>query len=173
MGNSRVTPPWPQRGHCWSEGCSNIDSIIHSSSGNIIVGTWNVEGLTDIKIEQLSDYMTQFSIGILCIQEVRRPKSDVFVTTRGFQIILSGSSTLEREWAGVGFVVAPRIRKSVAGFCQFSSRAASLKVKIVGGTFAVLSAYAPHNMKDISETSAFCEDLHKLLRKKLQLMGRG
>ena len=121
MGHSRVTPPWPQRGHCWSEGCSNIDSIIHSSSGNIIVGTWNVEGLTDIKIEQLSDYMTQFPIGILCIHEVRRPESDVFVTTRGVQIILSGSSTLEKEWAGVGFVVARVFGSQWLGFVNLAA----------------------------------------------------
>ena len=51
----------------------------------------------------------------------------------------------------------------MAGFCQFSSRAASLKVKIVGWTFAVLSAYAPHNMKDISEKIGFLRRLTQTL----------
>ena len=99
--------------------------------------------------------MRHYSIGIMCIQEVRRLKSDVFVTERGYQVILSGSSTLQREWAGVGFIVAPSVRKSVAGFCQYNSRMASLKVKTVRGVFAVLSVYAPHNLKDISDKFAF------------------
>jgi len=79
-------------------------------------------------------------------------------------VILSGSSTLGREWAGVGFIVAPKVNKSVVGYCQYNNRMASLKVKTTGGVFAVLSVYAPHNLKDVSEKYAFYDDLGKLLK---------
>jgi len=48
-----------------------------------------VEGLTDVKIKQVIDYMIEFSIGVMCLQETRKSKSDVFVEERGFKIILS------------------------------------------------------------------------------------
>ena len=61
--------------------------------------------------------------------------------------------------AGVGFIISPKVRKSVIGFCQFNNRMANLKLKVVGGCFAVLSVYAPRNMKDISEKPVFYDDL--------------
>ena len=101
--------------YCFSEGCSNIDSHIYSHIGSIRIGSWNVEGLTDVKVEQVIDYMIQYSIGVLCLQETRKSKSDVYLTSRGYKLILSGCSTSEREWAGVGFILSPKVCKSVAG----------------------------------------------------------
>ena len=108
--------------------------------------------------------MIEFSIGVMCLQETRKSKSDVFVEERGFKIILSGCSVAEREWAGVGFIVSPKVRKSIKGFCQFSNRLASLKLKTSGGVFAVLCAYAPHNLKELSEKLVFYDGLNKLLK---------
>ena len=39
----------------------------------------------------------------------------------------------------------------------------SLKLKVHGGVFAVLCAYAPHNLKDITEKYVFYDGLNKLL----------
>ena len=165
MGNVSPPPGSPREHNCSSEGCRRIDYPIHSHIGNIGIGTWNVEGLTDIKVEQIIDYMTQNSIGVLCMQETRRLKSDVFMTSRGYKVILSGSSTSEREWAGVGFILSPKVCKSIAGFCQYNNRLASVKLKTGGGVFAVLSAYAPHNMKEISEKIVFYDGLNILLKR--------
>ena len=121
-----VSPPSTSEGkYCFSEGCSNIDSHIYSHIGSIRIGSWNVEGLTDVKKEQVIDHMIQYSI-----EETRKLKSDVYLTSRGYKLILSGCSTSEREWAGVGFILSPKVCKSVAGFCKFNNRLASLKLKV-------------------------------------------
>ena len=66
-----VSPPSAMEGiNCYSEGCGNV----YSYTGIIAVATWNVEGLTDIKTDQIIDYMEEFSIGVMCMQEVRKTK---------------------------------------------------------------------------------------------------
>jgi hypothetical protein len=56
------------------------------------------------------------------------------VTPEGFLLILSGSAEEDTsETAGVGFQVAPSARRSVIGFCQASSRMASLKIRVRKG----------------------------------------
>ena len=65
----------------------------------------------------------------------------------------------------MGFIVSPKVRKSIAGYCQYNNRMASLKLKTVGGVFAILSVHAPHNLKDVSEKHEFDDHLGKLLKK--------
>jgi len=103
--------------------------------------------------------MNLHSVDIFCVQETRKTGSDYYVTDDGFLVVLSGGSDGGREWAGVGFIVAPRLKKHIEGFCQVSSRVASLKVRCSGGRFGVLSAYAPHNLKNLNEKWAFYEEL--------------
>ena len=93
------------------------------------VATWNVERLTDLKIQQLLRIMFDRHIGILCMQEVRRPNSDCFEDDGGYFIIQSGSSDSAREWAGVGFIIAPWLRSSVVGYLQYSNRLCTVKLK--------------------------------------------
>ena len=131
---------------------------IHSVIGNISIGSWNVEGLTDIKIEEIMIYMRQLHIDICCLQETRKPKSDIFLRN-GYKVVLSGSGVAEREWAGVGFILSPRAQKSIVGFCQLNNRMASLRLKAVGGVFAVFSVYSPHNLKDLVDRIEFYEQL--------------
>ena len=59
----------------------------------------------------------------------------------------------------VGFIVGPKLRPHIEGYCQVSSRVASLKLKCAGGRFAIFSAYAPHNMRSLDERWAFYEEL--------------
>ena len=102
------------------------------SDGQILtVSTWNVEGLTDLKTEEICKYMKNNSIDIQCIQETRKPNSDYYITDNGYLVITSGGSNLVKEWAGVGFIVAPWIRPHIQGFCQLSNRVASIKIKTV------------------------------------------
>ena len=42
---------------------------------------------------------------------------------------------------------------------------ASLKLKVSGGVFCILSVLAPHNLKEIQDKLAFHEDLSMLLNK--------
>ena len=81
----------------------------------LIIGSWNVEGLTDIKLEEISIYMHNNSVDILAIQETRKLKSDSYVTEDGYLVYLSGSGTDDKEWAGVGLIISPEMRKYIIG----------------------------------------------------------
>ena len=129
------------------------------------IASWNVQGLSEVKIQQLIRIMQARGIGLLCMQEVRRPDSDYFVED-GFLIIQSGSSGGEREWAGVGFIVAPWLRRSVTGFLQKSNRLCSIKLKTTSGKLSVICAYAPHNARPHDERQQFFSDLSMLYGQK-------
>lgn len=62
---------------------------------------------------ELQVLMLDRGIDILCMQETHRLKSEYFVTEFGCLIILSGSSEGHIEHAGVGFIIAPRLRRSI------------------------------------------------------------
>ena len=97
------------------------------STGVARFGTWNVEGLTDIKIHMLQRIMRQSNIGVLCLQETHRCGSDYWITEDGYLVILSGVAEDVREYAGVGFLISPRIRPALLGFLQVSNRICCLK----------------------------------------------
>ena len=82
----------------------------------LIVTTWNLEGLSEIKMHEITMYMESNSVDVLCIQETRRAKSDHFTTYNGYGVYLSGNGAGQREWAGVGFVIAPAFVPYVMGF---------------------------------------------------------
>ena len=50
------------------------------SPERLVVGAWNVEGLSEEKVITLQMYMDMYGIHILCLQEVRRPLSDYSIT---------------------------------------------------------------------------------------------
>ena len=56
----------------------------------LIVGSWNVEGFTDTKLEELQNHMFHNHIGVLCLQETHRTVSEHYITDSGFLVILSG-----------------------------------------------------------------------------------
>ena len=106
---------------------------VYPLTGHLRVGSWNVEGLTATKIEELMDYMIENSLLVLCLQETHVANSDYYVTNRGYTVILSGTGSTERERAGVGFIVAPSALSAVIGFRQVSARLCCLKVRTPGG----------------------------------------
>lgn len=137
----------------------NTDSV-KVCSGEIYLATWNVEGLSEVKEEILERIMQQHNIHILCLQETHRPSCNYWISNAGFLFILSGGEDEnEREYAGVGFIIAPILRQSVLGFCQHSNRMACLKLKCKYGKAAIVSAYAPHNERPIDERTQFFSNL--------------
>ena len=110
------------------------------------IGTWNVEGVGEKypgKIEQIIQHMVLHDVDLMCLQETYVVGAPWHVTEEGYLIILSGGDgAVER--AGVGFIVAPRLRHAVVCFKQVSARLASLRLRVRGGNIAVISAYAPH-----------------------------
>ena len=121
--------------------------------------SWNVEGFTDEKQIALQRSMTDRRIGVLCLQETHKRGSDYFITSDGFLVIFSGTSTGDREHAGVGFLVAPWMRKYVVSFTQPSSRFASLKIRVKGGKINLITAYAPHNGYPYADRQRFFSEL--------------
>ena len=103
-----------------------------------------MEGLSDIKLYELICTMRRRNIHLLCIQETRKNKSDVFVSDHGYLVILSGSSNDSAEFAGVGFIISPVLRKALHGFKQISHRLALVKLRVRGGLMSCFCAYAPH-----------------------------
>ena len=121
----------------------------------LIICSWNVEGLTDIKLEQIALYMKQNSLDVVCMQEVRKAKSDTFELDSGHLVFWSGGGGDAREWAGVGFMVSPRFKSQIIGYIPFSSRNACLKLKVTRGCIALFTVLATHNLRDLSEIMQF------------------
>lgn len=151
-------------------GRSGHNRFIHMDSftpldGELCIASWNVEGLSEIKLWELTSSMRRKSISVLCIQETRRSKTPYFYTEEGFLVILSGSSSEEKEWAGVGFIVAPWAVQSIVGFLQHSNRLACLKLRIPGGKLALVSAYAPHSGYAFDIRQEFFEELGTMFKR--------
>ena len=93
------------------------------------IATWNVEGVGESypgKLEQIIRHMITHDIGILCMQETYVPAAPWYISDEGFLMILSGGDS-PREYAGVGFIIAPHLRHAVIAFKQTSSRLAVLR----------------------------------------------
>ena len=127
--------------------------------GELCVASWNVEGLSEIKLWELTEVMSRYSISILCIQETHIAKSPYYTTENGFLVILTGSTGIGRDYAGVGFIVAPWAKHAVACFLQLNSRLACLKFRVAGGKLGIISAYAPHNGHPFDARQEFFEKL--------------
>jgi exonuclease III len=133
---------------------------LKTSTDQLCVGTWNIEGLTDEKILLLQVYMEKYGIHLLCLQEVRKPLSEYIITEAGFLLISSGGQN-SPEWAGVGFLVHPKLRKSVQNFCQYSNRIAGIKLRVPGGKIAIACAYVPHALRPFTERFDFFQSVQK------------
>lgn len=96
----------------------------------MVIASWNVQALSDIKLWELSQTMLRHSIGIMCVQETRRLHSPYYLTDNGFLVILLGSSNATHEFGGVGCIVAPWVVHAVGGFLQQSNRLACLKIRV-------------------------------------------
>jgi len=98
------------------------------------------------------------NIDILCIQETWTKKADVYVE-HGFEVILSGSELEGRTFTGVGFILAPHVRRRIRSYKQISDRVAVINVSVEGGVVAIFSAYAPHNLRPLDEKLEFYRNL--------------
>ena len=125
------------------------------------VVSWNVEGLSEIKLFEIVQMMRRRKVDILCMQETRIKQSPHYMTDEGFLVISSGPTGDGGEYAGVGFIIAPWARHAVYGFVQLSSRVACLKLKVRNGKIALISAYAPHSGRAYDERQNFHAQLDR------------
>ena len=111
--------------------------------------TWNIEGFSMDKLVILQHYMEIYSIELLCIQETHICETEHFITDQGNLVIFSG--TTGWKYAGVGFIISARLRKSVYSFDCPNGRMAAVKIRVTGGKIAFLSVYASPNDHPIEE----------------------
>ena len=84
-------------------------------------------------------------MGLICLQETRVPYSGSRVLDNGYILITAGEDDENRTYAGAGFFVAPRMKRSLYNFKPISERICCLKLRVKGGKAAIVNAYAPHN----------------------------
>ena len=124
----------------------------------LVCCSWNVRGLTDLKVFEIICNLQRYDIDILCIQETHISSTSVR-EEQGYLIILSGSDTETRSWAGVGIIISPRCRRRIKSYEQVSDRLCSVKLRVKGGVVGLISVYAPHNMRSLEERFRFFTDL--------------
>eukprot|EP00969_Alexandrium_andersonii_P001775 78345-Alexandrium_andersonii.AAC.1 len=97
---------------------------------------------------QLADYVDKEGLGLLAFQEIRTPRNFQF-SIGGSQFLLVGEAQRHGaskglvEYAGVGFVVSSRSRRSVVAFRACSSRLAPVTIRAALRRLRVIAAYAP------------------------------
>eukprot|EP00959_Pyramimonas_sp_CCMP1952_P422471 8849885-Pyramimonas_sp.AAC.1 len=97
-------------------------------------------------------------IAVLCLQETHCKGSPVF-DVEGFCVILSGKEEDAREYAGVGFIVAPWAKQAIKGYMQQSSRMASLRIRVAGGVLTLITTYAWTNVHEYDTRRDYYTDL--------------
>ncbi len=117
-------------------------------AGRCCFGTWNVEGLTDIKLYQLCRIMRLRSIAILCLQETHDSNSICRCLEGGYLLINSGADDNRRTYAGVGFLLAPWLRSAIYSYKQISERICTIKIRVSGGKLGIVNNYVPHSGYD-------------------------
>ena len=92
---------------------------------------------------------------------MHRRGSDYLITSEGFLVICSDTSKADEEHAGVGFLVAPWMRKYVISFIRENSRLASIKLRVEDGKINRIESYVPHNGPTYSylDRQSFFNDL--------------
>lgn len=66
--------------------------------------------------------MQTYNIEVIYMQETHRKSKEYFITDHGYLIIMSGDK--QNTAAGVGFMIAPELRKVVYSFDCFNARIA-------------------------------------------------
>ena len=104
--------------------------------------------------------MLNYGIDVLCIQETRKPKAEVYFE-HDHLIVLSGADCDGSTWVGDGFIIAPRLRGCVNSYKQVSDRIRVLKLRLQAQTLGPLGVYAPHNQRPPEERIDFSNTLDK------------
>ena len=78
------------------------DSFVNGSVGvhnmsQFKIMSSNIEGLSELKENEIVEYMSGFEIDVCCLQETRKSKSDVY-TSNGAWFILSDGAHGSPEW---------------------------------------------------------------------------
>ena len=71
------------------------------SKTQLVAGTWNVKGLSEVKLFSICMHMRKYRIDIICLQETWALKAEYY-SEDGFRIILSGYGERLGAWQESG-----------------------------------------------------------------------
>ena len=114
-----------------------------------------MEGITDIKKYQLCNIMRSRALPLIRLQETWDPCSGCSDLYGGYVYINSGKDDGCRSHAGVGFLVAPGLKRSIYSCKHISDRICILKLRVPGGKLVIINAYAPHGGYDYNTRQVF------------------
>ena len=138
-----------------------VSSLAPSPTSLTTIASWNVEGLRlecPQKLCSIIAHMSNYNISTMCIQESHISGAP-YLHQNGYLIVLSDSHCEGREYAVVGFIVAPRVIGSVKSFHQYSNRLTSLVIRVHGGYIQLITAYAPHGGHALDARIEFHDEL--------------
>ena len=81
-----VSPQAPSLGHLLDDSLFETDTLQDA----LVCCSWNVRGLTDLKMIELILHMKRYNIDILCLQETHIVDTDSY-EEQGFLVVLSGA----------------------------------------------------------------------------------
>ena len=82
------------------------------------------------------------------------------MTFGNFLVLVAGHDKEDqREYAGVGFIIAHHIVPSIIGATCYSNMIACLKLRVPGGNACICSVYAPHNGHSLRVRQSFFAQL--------------
>ena len=105
---------------------------------------------------EILDTMRKFNLMVLFLQETKCPGDDLFRSGE-FYIIKCGRSG--REPYGVAVIIHSSFMKFVTGIRGVSEHIIYIQIKIAGGLFSVVGAYAPHEGRPMEDKERFYESL--------------
>uniref|UniRef100_A0A8C6M0S1 Endonuclease/exonuclease/phosphatase domain-containing protein n=1 Tax=Nothobranchius furzeri TaxID=105023 RepID=A0A8C6M0S1_NOTFU len=135
----------------------------------LVIGTWNVTSLAG-KEQELVAEVERYRLDIVGLTSTHMwlgfqvayysIGSEIQVLERGWTLSFVGVAPGERQRAGVGFLLAPRLSACVLGFTPGDERVASLRLRVGERVLTVVCAYGPNIS---SEYSPFLESLGRVL----------
>ena len=112
-------------------------------------GALNVQGFADtLKLKNTLLIMEEHRLDVMILTETKST-SYYSYQSEGYLVILSGNN--RDKHAGVGAILAPRVRPHLLDIIQVSNRLIHLSFKKQGGNFHILGAYAPHSGRDFDQ----------------------
>uniref|UniRef100_A0A8C6NR40 Endonuclease/exonuclease/phosphatase domain-containing protein n=1 Tax=Nothobranchius furzeri TaxID=105023 RepID=A0A8C6NR40_NOTFU len=128
-------------------------------NSKLVFGTWNVTSLAG-KEQELVAEVERYRLDIVGLTSTHSIGSGTQVLERGWTLSFAGVAPGERQRAGVGFSLAPRLSACVLGFTPGDERVASLRLRVGEWVLTVVCAYGPNIS---SEYLPFLESLGRVL----------
>ena len=106
-------------------------------------GTLNVQGFADtLKLKNSIQLMEEHKLDVLFLTETKSYSYYSYLSEQ-YLVILSGN--YRQKHAGVGVIIAPRVRPHLLEVIQVNPRLIHVCFKKQGGNIHLLGAYAPHS----------------------------